>query len=200
MLTDQDPQVCKRGKKMSSFPFFVLFLSSKLINSTALLNHFHVELARSIHCAAAHASVRFPWHILDLNVVLSVALASAPKEEQHQAKQDDTEKRDETHCGRDDQRLYIKGERDIGSCTVSTSFGGLVGDEGERLVGLVWPVRRVAMDVQVSERGVIAACVACYTHIGTIVLNLGIAHLKGTVWQHREPSNCLGGDELFLRG
>lgn len=170
------------------------------MNSTGPLNHFHVKLARSIHCAAAHASVRFPWHILNLNVVLSVAFTSAPKEEQYQTKQDDAKKRDEAHCGRNDQRLYIKGEWDIGSCTVSTSFCGLIGDERKCLVGLVWPVRRVAMNVQVSKRGVISTCIASYTHICTIVLNLGITHLKVTVWQHREPSNCLGGDKLFLWG
>lgn len=32
-------------------------LKVKLMDTTALLNHFHVKLARSIHCGAAHASV-----------------------------------------------------------------------------------------------------------------------------------------------
>lgn len=133
MLTDQDPQVLREERQCLRFHFLAFSVA-------APLNHLHVELARSIHRVAAHASVRFAWHVFYLNIVLCVSFAPAPKEEQHQAKQDNPQEGDEAHRGRDDQRLYVKREWDIVSCTISTSFYGLVGDKGKSLVRLVRPV------------------------------------------------------------
>ena len=160
-------------------------------------DHLHVELARRV--SGADACVRLAGHILNLDVVLCVALAPAPEKQQHQTEEDDAQEGDEAHGGGDDEGLDVEGERHGGAGAVGLSLARLVGDEGEGLVGLMGPIRRVAAHMQVGRHGVVAARVGRDAQVRAVVLYLGVAHLQRAVGEDREPPVALGRDQVLAR-
>ena len=158
-------------------------------------DHLHVELARRV--GGADACVRLAGHVLNLDVVLCVALAPAPEKQQHQTEEDDAQEGDEAHGGGDDEGLDVEGERHGGAGAVGLSLARLVGDEGEGLVGLMGPIRRVAAHMQVGRHGVVAARVGRDAQVRAVVLYLGVAHLQRAVGEDREPPVALGRDQVL---
>ncbi|TNN58247.1 hypothetical protein EYF80_031549 [Liparis tanakae] len=107
-------------------------------------------------------------------------------EQYHKTEQHDSEERDKSHGGCDDEGLHIKRKWNRGPGHIGPFVAGLVGDEGKCLVWLVGPIGGVAMHKKVGRFGVVSRCIACDAQVGAVVLDLGVTDLQCALASNRK--------------